>query len=339
MLRAAREEPRRRDRRRRSGRLRRGARRDATPRRRDLDRHALTPGRQGLRAHRRATTRRSQLPDAAASSCRRALPARACRWRSTSQAQTCATARTRTSARPSTARCRVAPSTRRHAPSCCRARSSPTTTSPTPTRRWNASSSSTRPACVIVKHANPCGVAMAATCWTPTTAPTTPTRTPPSAASSPSTATLDAATAQAIVERQFVEVIIAPGGDRRPRARSSPRRRTCACWNAASSASEHGRRLRLQARQRRPAGAGRATLAATGCTNSRWSPSARPTDAGDGRPAVRLARGQVRQVQRHRLCHERHDHRRRRRPDEPRQLRAHRRHQGRARRARRCAAR
>jgi phosphoribosylaminoimidazolecarboxamide formyltransferase / IMP cyclohydrolase len=45
----------------------------------------------------------------------------------------------------------------------CRASSSPTTTSTTPTRPTNASPSSTRraAACVIVKHANPCGVAKA----------------------------------------------------------------------------------------------------------------------------------------------------------------------------------
>jgi phosphoribosylaminoimidazolecarboxamide formyltransferase/IMP cyclohydrolase len=57
---------------------------------------------------------------------------------------------------------------RRPAPSpttcSCRARSSPTTTSPTPMRRGNASRPSkpaTAAACVIVKHANPCGVAVA----------------------------------------------------------------------------------------------------------------------------------------------------------------------------------
>ncbi len=41
----------------------------------------------------------------------------------------------------------------------CRARSFPTTTSPMPTPPGNASRASTTPACVIVKHANPCGVA------------------------------------------------------------------------------------------------------------------------------------------------------------------------------------
>ena len=42
---------------------------------------------------------------------------------------------------------------------CCRARICRSTTSPTPTRRSSACGSSREPACVIVKHANPCGVA------------------------------------------------------------------------------------------------------------------------------------------------------------------------------------
>ena len=50
----------------------------------------------------------------------------------------------------------------RRASASCRARSSRTTTSPTPTRPGNACRSFDVPACVIVKHANPCGVAVAA---------------------------------------------------------------------------------------------------------------------------------------------------------------------------------
>jgi phosphoribosylaminoimidazolecarboxamide formyltransferase/IMP cyclohydrolase len=68
-----------------------------------------------------------------------------------------------------------------------------------------------KPACVIVKHANPCGVAVVpakAASARPTTWPTPPTPNRPSAASSPSTASWMANAA--IVERQFVEVIIAP---------------------------------------------------------------------------------------------------------------------------------
>ncbi len=54
---------------------------------------------------------------------------------------------------------------------------------------------------------------------------------------------LDAATAQAIVDRQFVEVIIAPDRFRGGAWTWSRRRRTCACWNAASGPAQPGKRL------------------------------------------------------------------------------------------------
>ncbi len=67
------------------------------------------------------------------------------------------------------------------------------------------------PACVIVKHANPCGVALAATAEA---AYRQAYRTDPTSAFGGIIAfnrPLDAATARAIVEQQFVEVIVAPG--------------------------------------------------------------------------------------------------------------------------------
>jgi len=69
------------------------------------------------------------------------------------------------------------------------------------------------PACVIVKHANPCGVALAAS---PREAYEQAYRTDPTSAFGGIIAfnrPLDAETARAIVERQFVEVIVAPGAD------------------------------------------------------------------------------------------------------------------------------
>jgi phosphoribosylaminoimidazolecarboxamide formyltransferase / IMP cyclohydrolase len=69
------------------------------------------------------------------------------------------------------------------------------------------------PACVIVKHANPCGVAIAATIRE---AYDQAFRTDPTSAFGGIIAfnrALDGATAAAIVERQFVEVIIAPAID------------------------------------------------------------------------------------------------------------------------------
>ena len=70
-----------------------------------------------------------------------------------------------------------------------------------------------RPACVIVKHANPCGVAEAATLEA---AYDRAFETDAESAFGGIIALnrpLDAATARAIVERQFVEVIVAPGAD------------------------------------------------------------------------------------------------------------------------------
>ncbi len=67
-----------------------------------------------------------------------------------------------------------------------------------------------QPACVIVKHANPCGVALAETALA---AYDRAFKTDPESAFGGIIAfnrTLDLATARAIVERQFVEVIIAP---------------------------------------------------------------------------------------------------------------------------------
>ena len=66
------------------------------------------------------------------------------------------------------------------------------------------------PACVIVKHANPCGVAVGANAARGLRKRLrAPTRPRPSAASSPSTARSTRATAEA-VGKQFVEVVIAP---------------------------------------------------------------------------------------------------------------------------------
>jgi phosphoribosylaminoimidazolecarboxamide formyltransferase/IMP cyclohydrolase len=53
---------------------------------------------------------------------------------------------------------------------------------------WECVKSFDAPACVIIKHANPCGVAIDGTCSAPMKRPSRPTRPRPSAASSPSTA-------------------------------------------------------------------------------------------------------------------------------------------------------
>jgi len=75
---------------------------------------------------------------------------------------------------------------------------------------WECVRQFEQPACVIVKHANPCGVAVAADSLS---AYQQAFRTDPTSAFGGIIAfnrNVDAATAQAIIERQFVEVILAP---------------------------------------------------------------------------------------------------------------------------------
>ncbi|HZF98483.1 MAG TPA: bifunctional phosphoribosylaminoimidazolecarboxamide formyltransferase/IMP cyclohydrolase, partial [Pseudoxanthomonas sp.] len=75
---------------------------------------------------------------------------------------------------------------------------------------WECVRQFERPACVIVKHANPCGVALGAACGD---AYELAYATDPTSAFGgilAFNATLDAATARAVFDRQFVEVLIAP---------------------------------------------------------------------------------------------------------------------------------
>ncbi|MBV1705294.1 MAG: bifunctional phosphoribosylaminoimidazolecarboxamide formyltransferase/IMP cyclohydrolase, partial [Hyphomicrobiales bacterium] len=92
------------------------------------------------------------------------------------------------------------------------------------------------PACVIVKHANPCGVAVAGT---PLAAYDRAFETDPESAFGGIIAfnrELDAATAEAIVERQFVEVILAPAVSEEARAivarKKNVRLLACGHWPA-----------------------------------------------------------------------------------------------------------
>jgi len=93
------------------------------------------------------------------------------------------------------------------------------------------------PACVIVKHANPCGVAMAAT---PAQAYERAFRTDPTSAFGGIIAfnrPLDAALAAAILERQFVEVIVAPELDPEavPVLAAKPNVRVLTCGTPAAA--------------------------------------------------------------------------------------------------------
>ena len=132
------------------------------------------------------------------------------------------------------------------------------------------------PACVIVKHANPCGVAVASTHpRRPTTAPTAPTRPRPSAASSRSTARSTPPRPAAIVERQFVEVIIAPCGRPRGARRVRQEGKRAAARDGAAHSEQQPRRDAQ--RQRRPAGADPRPRHGRAGRASRSSRSARPT--------------------------------------------------------------
>ena len=190
---------------------------------------------------------------------------------------------------------------------------------------WECVRSFEAPACVIIKHANPCGVAVGI-----------------SSAEAYSKAFqtdsksafggIIAANRQVTLEmvehinenKQFVEVLIAPEllqGSCRDLRRQE------------ESPSSHGRsrqgpqRLRLQARRRRPARSD-----ARQPDLRRRRPALRDEAPAnvvpDRRPDVRLERRPLREVQHDRLCPRRHDARRRCRPDEPRRLRPHRHAQG-----------
>ena len=96
------------------------------------------------------------------------------------------------------------------------------------------------PACVIVKHANPCGVALADS---PFDAYERAFRTDPTSAFGGIIAfnrPLDAATARAIIDRQFVEVIIAPAIDAAAlpvlAEKQNVRVLECGSWTAESAA-------------------------------------------------------------------------------------------------------
>ena len=125
----------------------------------------------------------------------------------------------------------------RRLPRSCRARSSPTTTSPTPTRPGSASRASPSPACVIVKHANPCGVAVGAV----------RARGLPQGLQDRSDLGLRRhhrlqprgrrPRRREAIGEQFVEVLIAPGVDAGARGGARERSRTCACSRCRSRTS------------------------------------------------------------------------------------------------------
>ncbi|STM41403.1 bifunctional phosphoribosylaminoimidazolecarboxamide formyltransferase/IMP cyclohydrolase [Escherichia coli] len=110
------------------------------------------------------------------------------------------------------------------------------------------------PACVIVKHANPCGVAIGNSILD---AYDRAYKTDPTSAFGGIIAfnrELDAETAQAIISRQFVEVIIAPVRQRR--SPENHRRQTERTRSDLRSVGRACSGPRFQTRERRSAGSG-----------------------------------------------------------------------------------
>ena len=182
------------------------------------------------------------------------------------------------------------------------------------------------PACAIIKHANPCGVARGASLLEAYRAAYDCDRTSAFGGIVALNGTLDAETAAAIAEI-FTEVVIAPEVDRGgggglrgeeepppPRHRRPARRPRTPAWPGGRSPAASWSRAATTAGSIRPP--------------SGSSPAARPTRGRARRPALRLDGGQARQVERHRLRQGRRHGRHRRGADEPGRLDPHRRPQG-----------
>ena len=222
-------------------------------------RHPLRPGGEGLRPHRRATTAPSPTTSARAStptaSAQLSAHTSAC---SSPRRRTCATARTRTSRPPSTSSTGVQRGLHRHRPPAAgqgtllqqhrrhrrRAGMREAVRRGTGLRHRQARQPLRR------RHRR-----KPARGLRPRLSRPIPSR--PSAASSPSTASWTPPPRSAIVERQFVEVIIAPSVARRRAAAVVAAKKNVRLLACGALAGEAGQPPRLQAGHRRPAGAGR----------------------------------------------------------------------------------
>ena len=211
--------------------------------------------RESVRAHRGVRRRDRQLSDRARRSAARRSVSRGAQPAVHESCRTCATARIRIRARRSIATRDPAPGSIAALPPA--AGQGALVQQHRRRRRRVGVRQELRPsrACVIVKHANPCGVAHRATTLAePIDRRSRPIRRRRSAASSRSIARSMRTTAEAIVERQFVEVI--------DRARASSRKRTQLFARKANVrvlevplAPTPRSALEYQARGRRPAGA------------------------------------------------------------------------------------
>ncbi len=246
--------------------------------------HAAGAGRRGLRAHRPLRHRDRALVRRAAS-----RTSRRCSCAPSRRSPTCATARTRTSAPPSTRRSAgarhvlsmVSPAPRQGAVLQQPAR---------PRRGRRAGEEFDMPGCVIIKHNNPCGVAVAddtaqayekAFACDPVSAFGGDHRRQP-AASTP------------IWPRALVGAVHRGAFRARVRRRSAgdphPASRTSACSCDDERRRPAGVRLDLRQVERRHARAGRATPDLDERDAMQVVDQPSPTEAEWERPAVRLAR-------------------------------------------------
>ncbi len=186
------------------------------------------------------------------------------------------------------------------------------------------------PACVIVKHANPCGVATAVSL---ADAYDRAYRTDPTSAFGGIIAfnrELDAETATAITGRQFVEVIAAPSVSAEAAAVLAGKANVRVLV-LGPLARKTPYRARISQRGRRPAGAEPRYRARAARHLQDRHRKAADADAVRG-PVVRLARVQVREIERHCVRARWHDDWRRRRADVARVFHARGRAQGEGRR-------
>ena len=183
-------------------------------------------------------------------------------------------------------------------------------------------------ACVIVKHANPCGVAEGASLLE---AYRKALACDPVSAFGGIVAVnrpLDADAARAITDI-FTEVIIAPGRERGSDRHHRSQEESPAAGHRRLARSARGGHDREIGR-RRPPGA-----IARQCRRRRHDAQGRDRPRADQRGAYRsclcVPRRQAREIEHHRLRPGSRHRRHRRRPDEPHQFRPHRRAQGRGR--------
>ena len=179
------------------------------------------------------------------------------------------------------------------------------------------------PACVIVKHANPCGVAQADTLAESYRAAFQCDSVSAFGGIVAVNRPLDEATARAVTEI-FTEVVVAPDADEAARAVFAAKKNLrLLLTGELPDPARPGLEVRSIAGgllvQSRDAGGGGGLAGGD---------EARPHGSGSGRRPLRLDGGAARQVERHRLRQGRGHGGDRRGPDEPPRLRPHRRGQG-----------